>query len=63
MKSLLMNKNRPIVLIEYNTKYNSIEKVYEIYDIKYAPLSVYNAYTNKAQNLTEAINKIGRAHV
>lgn len=57
MKCLLMNKNRPIVLIEYNTKYNSIEKVYEIYDIKYAPLSIYNAYTNKAQNLTEAINK------
>ena len=57
MKCLLMNKNEPVVSMEYNTTYNIIEKVYEIYDIKYAPLSVYNAYKNKAQNLTETINK------
>ena len=38
-----MNKNTQIALLEYNTKYNAIEKVYEIYNIEYAPLSVHNA--------------------
>ena len=56
MKCLLMNKNKPIVLMEYNTKYNAIEKIYEIYEIKYAPLSVYNAYNDKAKNLAKTIN-------
>ena len=29
MKCLLMNKNTKVALLEYNTIYNSIEKVYK----------------------------------
>lgn len=57
MKCLLMNKNTPVALIEYNTTYNVIEKVYEIYDIRYAPLSVFNAYNDTSKNLAKEINK------
>lgn len=57
MKCILMNKNTQIALLEYNTKYNAIEKVYEIYNIDHAPLSVYNATKNKATNLATEINK------
>lgn len=57
MKCILMNKNTKIALLEYNTKYNAIEKVYETYNIEYAPLSVYNATKNKASNLATEINK------
>ncbi len=57
MKCILMNKNTQVALLEYNTKYNAIEKVYEIYNINYAPLSVYNATKNKASNLATEINK------
>ena len=35
MKCILMNKNTTILLLEYNTKYNTIEKIYDIYNIKY----------------------------
>ena len=34
MKCILMNKNTKIALLEYNKKYNAIEKVYEIYNIE-----------------------------
>lgn len=57
MKCILMNKNTQIALLEYNKKYNAIEKVYEIYNIEYAPLSVHNATKNKASNLATEINK------
>lgn len=57
MKCILMNKNTQVALLEYNTKYNAIEKVYEIYNINYSPLSVYNATKNKASNLATEINK------
>lgn len=57
MKCLLMNKNTPIVLLEYNKEYNLIEKVYETYDIRYAPLSVFNAYNDSSKNLAKEINK------
>lgn len=56
MKCILMNKNTPIALLEYNNRYNIIEKVYETYNINYAPLSVYNATQNKASNLATEIN-------
>ena len=38
MKCILINKNTKISLLEYNTKYNAIEKVYETYNIEYALL-------------------------
>ena len=57
MKYILMNKNKPILLLEYNTKYNTIEKIYDIYNIEYAPLSVYNANKNISKNLVAEVNK------
>ena len=57
MKCILMNKNTPILLLEYNTKYNTIEKIYDIYNIEYAPLSVYNANKNISKNLVAEVNK------
>ena len=56
MKCILMNKNTSVALIEYNTDYNLIERVYEIYDINYAPLSVFNAFKDKSKNLAKEIN-------
>ena len=52
-----MNKNKPILLLEYNTKYNTIEKIYDIYNIKYASLSVYNANKNISKNFVAEVNK------
>ena len=55
MKCILMNKNQKIMLIEYNS-YNVISKIYEIYNIEYAPLAVFNASKNKSFSLTKAVN-------
>lgn len=55
MKCILMNKNQKIMLIEYNS-YNVISKIYEIYNIKYAPLAVFNASKNKSASLTKTVN-------
>lgn len=57
MKCLLMNKNTVVALLEYNTQYNAIEKIYEMFNIKYAPLSVENASKDKSKNLAKEINK------
>ena len=57
MKCLLMNKNTVVALLEYNTQYNAIEKIYEMFNIKYAPLSVENASKDKLKNLAKEINK------
>lgn len=48
MKCILLNKNKEIALIELNTELKIIEKIYEIYNIEYAPLSFKNAYYSKA---------------
>ncbi len=56
MKRILMNKNTKIMLVEYNLDYHIIEKIYETYNIDYAPLSVYNASKNKSLNTTKAVN-------
>lgn len=55
MKCILMNKNQKILLIEYNS-YNVISQIYEIYNIEYAPLAVFNASKNKSFSLTKAVN-------
>ena len=55
MKCILMNKNQKIMLIEYNS-YNVISKIYEIYNIEYAPLAVFNASKNKSASLTKTVN-------
>lgn len=56
MKCVLMNKKEPVMLIEYNTTFNLIEKVDEIYNIDFAPLAIYNAYHDKSQNLAKEAN-------
>lgn len=57
MKCILMNKNKKIALIELNSEFNIIEKIYKIYNIKYAPLSFENAYNNKAINNVKVLNQ------
>lgn len=57
MKYLLINRNNVVALLEYNTKYNAIEKVYDVYNIKYAPLSVENASKDISKNLAKEVNK------
>ena len=55
MKCILMNKNQKIMLIEYNS-YNVISKIYEINNIEYAPLAVFNASKNRSSSLTKTVN-------
>ena len=50
-----MNKNQKIMSIEYNS-YNVISKIYEIYNIEYAPLAVFNASKNRSSSLTKTVN-------
>ena len=57
MKCVLLNKNKEIALIELNTEYNIIEKIYEIYNIEYAPLSFKNAYYSKTVNNEKMLNE------
>lgn len=51
-----MNKNASIMLIEYNTTFNGIENIYDIYNIEYAPLSISNANKTLGANLLKQIN-------
>lgn len=55
MKYILMNKNKEIMLINYNKVFNIIDKIYNIYNLNYAPLSFVSAY-NQNENLIEIIN-------
>ena len=57
MKYLLMNKNTPIALIEYDTNYNEIKNINEIYNIDYAPLSIITANKDKLEDLVQVMNK------
>lgn len=50
-----MNKNKEIMLINYNEVFNIIEKIYSIYNLNYAPLSFISAYS-KNENLIEVVN-------
>lgn len=56
MKCILMNKNTAIMLVEYNTTFNGIENIYDIYNIEYAPLSISNANKTWGANLLKQIN-------
>ena len=44
MKRILMNKNTPVLVAEYNTTLNVFDRMYEIIDINYAPLIIKNYY-------------------
>lgn len=57
MKCCLMNKNTQVARIELNEKTNYIDKIYEICDIEYAPLSIKNAVKDKSINNEKALNE------
>lgn len=56
MKCLLMNKNTKFALVEFDTSHNEISEIYEIINIDYASLGVYNTYFSKSLNLTTELN-------
>lgn len=56
MKCILMNKETPVMLVEYDTKANQIKNIYEEYNLLYAPLSIINAKKDKAKSLVKETN-------
>ena len=56
MKCILMNKNTPVMSLEFNEDFNVFSSIYEIYDIHYAPLSVYNANADTSKKLIRKLN-------
>ena len=44
MKCILMNKNTEVIILEYNTILNGFSEVYELKNIEYAPLIIFNSY-------------------
>lgn len=51
MKCTLMNKNREVLLVEYNTSFGIFDRLYEIIDVDYAPLSLKNYYEEEKDEL------------
>lgn len=56
MSCVLMNKNTPVMLIDYSKVDNAITNIIEIYNIEYAPLAIFNAYNDKSQSLVKESN-------
>lgn len=56
MNCILMNKNTPVMLLEYNDELCKIENIIEVYNINYAPLAIFNASTSKSLNLIKETN-------
>ena len=50
MKCVLMNKNKEILVAEYNTILKGFDKLYEIKNINYAPVIIYNLYSKEENN-------------
>lgn len=57
MKAYLMNKNKEVALINFNEEYCSIDEIYEIINIEFAPLSLFNAFYDSSQNNTKVLNR------
>lgn len=57
MKCLIMNKNIPVMRIEYNIDLNIIEKIYDVVNIEYAPLAIANVNNIKGTNLLVQTNE------
>lgn len=57
MKCYLMNKNTKTALIELDTEYNNITKIYEIYDKNYLPLNIFNSLSDKSKNPTKELDR------
>ena len=45
-----MNKNKEILVAEYNTILKGFDKLYEIKNINYAPVIIYNLYSKEENN-------------
>ncbi|MBP3921105.1 MAG: hypothetical protein J6D28_06040 [Bacilli bacterium] len=56
MKCVLMNKNKEVLIAEYNTNFNIFDRMYEIVDIEYAPLILRDYYNEDKDNL-KLLNK------
>ena len=56
MKCYLMNKNTIVLTINFNSSFNMIDEILEINNINYAPLSIYNAYNSKSENILKVTN-------
>lgn len=52
MKVILMNQNTKVLLAELDSD-NTFSKIYEFYNINYAPLQILNSYKNSKNNLKE----------
>lgn len=50
MKCILMNKNTQVLTLEYNSILKGFDQIYEIENIEYAPVSLYNSYKNNKNN-------------
>ena len=59
MKCVLMNKNVEILTAEYNTILKGFDKIYEINNMEYAPIILYNLYLtdNSHNKLLEQLTK------
>ncbi len=51
MKCILMNKNVKVLTAEYNEMLKVFTNIYEIKNINYAPLIIFNSYL-KSNNIT-----------
>lgn len=56
MKCVLMNKNTKVIVLEYNTILNGFSEIYEIKNIEYAPLIIFNNYKDNKSDDTILTN-------
>ncbi len=57
MEFLLMNRNAKVAVIDYDTELNVITRIYELYNLDYAPLSIQNAVNNCTESELRVLNK------
>lgn len=57
MRCILMNKNTPVMLLDFNAISNSIDDICEVYNIAYAPLAIINANHKKEINILKQLNE------
>ena len=50
MRCILMNKNTEVLLTEYDSASSTFTKIYEVYNIEYAPYILKNLYNEKDFN-------------
>lgn len=56
MKCYLMNKNKKVAMIGIDNNTNTINEIFEIFDIDYAPLVLKNSINDKSQNSIKVLN-------